>query len=94
MTSSHTVNALLEKPTPNISYPKSCTCTKQIPQRMYIHNMKFPRPRNLLINEYPDLTTEQPELFCELVQQFVHPPPQSNMESYITASIDFLKNEQ
>ena len=56
--------------------------------------MKFPRPKNLLLNEYPDLTTGQPELFSELMQQFVHPLPQSNMESYITASIDFLKNEQ
>ena len=56
--------------------------------------MKFPRPKTLVTNDYPDLTITQPALFADLVQNFVHPTPLSHMDSYISASIDFLKHEQ
>ena len=56
--------------------------------------MKFPRPKTLVTNEYPDLKITQPALFADLVQNFEHPTPLSHMDSYISASIDFLKHEQ
>jgi dUTPase len=56
--------------------------------------MKFPRPRSLQENEFPDNTSTQPTLFRHLVQNVIHPPENSAMDSYISVSIDYLKNQQ
>ncbi|RPH77636.1 MAG: hypothetical protein EHM77_07770, partial [Planctomycetaceae bacterium] len=56
--------------------------------------MKFPRPRILLENEYPDLTDSQPELFHDMVTNFVHPEPESSIDNYINSTVEFLKNQQ
>jgi len=53
--------------------------------------MKFPRPRTLQQNEFPDNISTQPVLFQNLVQNIIHPPENSAMDSYINASIEYLK---
>jgi hypothetical protein len=55
--------------------------------------MKFPRPRKLEINEYPDLTTTQPELLKYMVNNFISPPPGSDIATYIDQTIQFLKTQ-
>ncbi len=37
-----------------------------------VHSMKFPKPKNLTINEYPDLDTPQPELFKDLINNLIY----------------------
>ncbi len=37
------------------------------------HSMKFPKPRNLLQNEFPDLTVVQPNIFKKVVSEIVYP---------------------
>ena len=55
--------------------------------------MKFPRPRVLLQNDYPDLIESQPELVKSLIET-VKPPENSPMDEYLKASIDFLKKQK
>ncbi len=55
--------------------------------------MKFPRPRKLEINEYPDLTTTQPELLKYMVNNFISPLPGSDIATYIEQTIQFLKTQ-
>jgi hypothetical protein len=40
----------------------ACNCSIQNTEKILVNMMKFPRPNKLEINEYPDLTTTQPEL--------------------------------
>ncbi len=54
-------------------------------------SMKFPKPRNLTINEYPNLCTPQPDLFKGLVNEIIHPSEGSARERYLQETIDDLK---
>ena len=56
--------------------------------------LKFPRPRQLLLNEYPDSTETQPELFNQLITSFVKPQENSRMDNYIMQTIEYLKDEK
>jgi hypothetical protein len=42
--------------------------------------MKFPKPKKLTKNEYPDLLTPQPELFKELINEIIYPKEGSARE--------------
>ncbi len=54
-------------------------------------SMKFPKPRILTKNEYPDLKTPQPELFKELINEIIYPEEGSARERYLQQTIDDLK---
>jgi len=72
--------------------------TKSIQQntapKVNVNTMKFPRPRQLLINEYPDLVFSQPELLQKMVTEIVHPKKGSKMDRYYKATIEFLKDQK
>jgi hypothetical protein len=54
--------------------------------------MKFPKPKQLFENEYPDLSLTQPELIKHFVQDIAYPQANSIMDKYITQTIDFMKS--
>ncbi len=54
-------------------------------------SMKFPKPRILTKNEYPDLKTPQPDLFKELINEIIYPEDGSARERYLQQTIDDLK---
>ena len=56
--------------------------------------MKFPRPKILEHNPYPDIDATQPELLHNLVQNFVKPKEKSPMDSYLQNTIEYLKSIQ
>lgn len=58
-----------------------------------INMMKFPRPRTLTENPYPDITLTEPEIVSSIVST-VKPEENSPMDAYIQSSIDFIKKEQ
>ena len=55
--------------------------------------MKFPRPRELTNNEYPELQEEEPTLFRNLIQMAL-PAKNSEMDMYIDSTIRFVKERQ
>jgi len=55
--------------------------------------MKFPKPRTLTQNSYPDLQTPQPVLFKELVTEIIYPTEGSPRDQYITETINQLKQQ-
>ena len=55
--------------------------------------MKFPRPRTLLNNEFPDLTEDQPELLQKLVSRIIKPIPNSLEDIYIDSTIKHIKSK-
>ena len=55
-------------PKPSIIMPKvNCKCILLAPPIVIVANMKFPRPRTLVTNEYPDITDDQPTLFRDVI---------------------------
>ena len=54
--------------------------------------MKFPKPRNLTENSYPDLTEDQPTLLNKLVQA-IKPKENLAYDRYIDSSIAFVKSK-
>jgi hypothetical protein len=71
----------------------ACDCSLQNTEKILVNMMKFPRPRKLEINEYPDLTPTQPELLKYMVNNFISPPPGSDIATYIDQTIQFLKTQ-
>ncbi len=55
--------------------------------------MKFPKPRHLLTNDYPDLTEDQPTILKKLVTQIINPEPNSQQAEYIDATIKYIKKQ-
>ena len=55
--------------------------------------MKFPRPRELTNNEYPELQEDEPTLFRNLIQMAL-PAKNSEMDMYIDSTIRFVKEKQ
>jgi hypothetical protein len=53
--------------------------------------MKFPKPRHLLTNDYPDLTEDQPTILKKLVTQVINPEANSQQAEYIDATIKYIK---
>jgi hypothetical protein len=51
------------------------------------YSMKFPKPKQLVENEYPDLDMTQPELIKHFVQDIVFPTENSLMDKYIYQTI-------
>jgi hypothetical protein len=55
--------------------------------------MKFPKPRVLVQNEYPDLNVIQPELYRKMVKEIIYPEHGSIKDRYIDETIKILKNK-
>jgi len=55
--------------------------------------MKFPKPRHLLTNDYPDLTEDQPTILKKLVTQIINPEENSRQAEYIDATIKYIKKQ-
>ncbi|MFN9905973.1 MAG: hypothetical protein ACK56F_07595, partial [bacterium] len=55
------------------------------------NSMKFPKPRTLSLNDHDDLSTPQPKLFKELVNDIIFPPEGSPRDRYLQSTIDDLK---
>jgi len=55
--------------------------------------MKFPRPRQLEINTYPESQHSNPDLMHKLVNDFINPLPASDMYEYIENTIRYLKDQ-
>jgi len=56
------------------------------------NSMKFPKPRNLLKNEFPDLTVVQPNIFKKVVSEIVYPEEDTKRDRYIEETVKTLKN--
>ena len=54
--------------------------------------MKFPKPRILLKNEYPDLEINEPTLYQKVIKEIVYPEKDSAKYRYIENSIKILKD--
>jgi hypothetical protein len=55
--------------------------------------MKFPRPRQLLVNEFPDLNSTQPEIVQSILKT-VNPSQESEMDNFLQTAIDYLKQQE
>ena len=55
--------------------------------------MKFPKPRHLTVNEYPDLPEDQPTIIRKLVQSGIKPNPATPEADYIEATIAYIKQK-
>ncbi len=53
--------------------------------------MKFPKPRELLANTYPDLKISQPELIKKMVRELVRPSEKDKYYTYIETTVKYLK---
>jgi hypothetical protein len=69
--------------------PESGNLQKKI---IKFYSMKFPKPKQLFENEYPDLSLTQPELIKHFVQDIAYPQANSIMDKYIKQTIDFMKS--
>jgi predicted aspartyl protease len=58
------------------------------------YSMKFPKPRYLVANDYPDLRESQPDLIKKRVQEIVYPKEGTEMQKNLDQSIEFLKAQQ
>ena len=56
--------------------------------------MKFPKPRILEENTYPDLTLTQPQLFHDLIHKTIYPEQNSPIDTYYDTTIKYLKDAQ
>ena len=59
-----------------------------------VHSMKFPKPRTLVVNDYPDSVQSDPEMLQKLVQDILKPDDDSPLGKYIESSILFLKEQK
>ena len=57
------------------------------------YSMKFPKPRVLTENNYPDADISQPKLFKKLVNEVIYPPETSPLDKYIDTTVSFLKEK-
>ena len=69
-------------------FTHSCPCK----ETLHVNMMKFPKPRNLTENSYPDLTEDQPTLLNKLVQA-IKPIENSAYDQYIDSTIAFIKSK-
>ena len=54
--------------------------------------MKFPKPRVLIKNEFPDLVILQPVVFKKVVDDKVYPENDSKRDRYLYETVKTLKN--
>jgi hypothetical protein len=55
--------------------------------------MKFPRPRQLLINEFPDMNSTQPEIVQSILKS-VNPSHETEMDHFLQTAVDYLKQQE
>ena len=63
------------------------------PTDLETFSMKFPKPKTLLVNDYPDLGESHPDILKRLVQEIIHPAENSPLGKYLDSSISFLKEK-
>ena len=103
-TGSNLIERTLEKiPANNVYIPVnrqneisalSSTCPCQVELTTSTNMMKFPKPRHLTINEYPDLLEDQPTILQNLVQKCIKPKEHSDENEYIIATIRYIKKKE
>ncbi len=54
--------------------------------------MKFPQPRELKNNDYPDLQEDEPTLLRNLIQ-LARPSEGSHIDMYLDSTIKFVKRK-
>ena len=54
--------------------------------------MKFPRPRTLTVNPFPDLQEDEPTMYRKFIQDIVYAPTNSTMDMYYNSTIKYLKD--
>ena len=82
-----TINNIYIKSAPVAENHQICPCSKET---VNINMMKFPRPRTLTENEYPDITESQPILLRKLVCELINPLPNTPYDKYIDETIKFV----
>jgi hypothetical protein len=55
--------------------------------------MKFPKPRELKNNDYPDLQEDEPTLLRNLIQ-LAKPSESSHIDMYLDSTIKYVKEKQ
>jgi len=73
---------------------KGQICPCQSAPIAHTNMMKFPKPRQLTINSYPDLEEDQPAILNKLVTTTVKPPAQSKEDEYLEATIKYIKKRE
>ncbi len=68
-----------------------CSCVNDALQ---VHMMKFPRPRILVHNEFPDLLQDQPKILQDLVTKIAKPIPNSPEDKYLDETIEYIKRKR
>ena len=58
------------------------------------NSMKFVKPRQLLVNEYPELNLSVPTFLKDMVQNVIRPSEGSALQKYIESTVFFLKNQK
>ena len=61
-------------------------------EHVTLHMMKFPKPRILEQNNYPDLILSDPILYKNIIHKTVFPDKNSDMDQYYNNTIAYLKN--
>jgi hypothetical protein len=71
--------------------PVYCACPTQVNEEI----QKSILPQNISkSNDYPDLDKSEPEILQKFVQEVVHPPRNSPMDTYLDKTIEFIKTKQ
>ncbi|MFN9906872.1 MAG: retropepsin-like aspartic protease, partial [bacterium] len=79
---------------PPVQKPQACcACPEIILDHIKLHSMKFPKPRELKNNEYPDLQEDEPTLLKNLMQ-LAKPSEGSHIDMYLDSTIKFVKEKQ
>ena len=79
-------------PTPQEREYRSQNNRSHSNEPFYNNMLKFPRPRVLEINDFPDLDLHQPFLFRKMVCQSIYPPKNSPMDAYLDQTIKHSKD--
>ena len=59
----------------------------QVCPDLQCNSMKFPKPKQLLINEYPDIVMSNPELVKKMIQDIIFPAQNSSVFKYLEQTI-------
>ncbi|MFN9905528.1 MAG: hypothetical protein ACK56F_05300, partial [bacterium] len=79
---------------PPVPKPQACcACPEIIVDHIKLHSMKFPKPRELKNNDYPDLQEDEPTILRNLIQ-LARPNEGSHIDMYLDSTIKYVKEKQ
>ncbi|MFN9978821.1 MAG: hypothetical protein ACK53Y_02845, partial [bacterium] len=83
-------NVRTEEINPPVQNPQACcACPEIILDHIKLHSMKFPKPRELKNNDYPDLQEDEPTLLRNLMH-LARPSEGSHIDMYLDSTIKFV----